>query len=55
MSVPLLVQSGEMVVGVMQVSHKASCLSAAGLDFTADDLRNLEKVGRIVGQLMANR
>jgi hypothetical protein len=55
MSAPLLAQNGEMVVGVMQVSQKASCLSAAGPDFTANDLRKLEKVGRIVGKLMANR
>jgi hypothetical protein len=55
MSVPLVAQSGKMVVGVMQVSRKASCLSAAGPDFTADDLCKLEKVGRIVGKLMAER
>jgi hypothetical protein len=55
MSVPLLAPNGEMVVGVMQVSRKASCLSVAGPDFTADDLRKLEKVGHIVGQLMAEK
>ena len=53
MSAPILAPSGE-VLGVIQVSRKASRSAAAGPDFTPDDLRALEKVGRYVGKLMAN-
>ena len=53
MSAPILAPDGE-VMGVIQVSRKSSCPATAGPDFTPDDLRELEKVGRFVGRLMAN-
>src|SRR5271168_3073017 len=49
MSAPVLARNGE-VVGVIQVSRKAPRPDAAGPDFTADDLRKLEAVGRVVGK-----
>lgn len=52
MSAPLLARDGK-VAGVIQVSRKAARLSAAGPDFTEDDLRMLEEVGRAVGKLIA--
>ncbi len=52
MSAPLLAKDGK-VVGVIQISRKAVRLSAAGLDFTEDDLQKLEEVGHVVGRLMA--
>jgi hypothetical protein len=48
MSAPVLVENGQ-VVGVIQVSRKAPRLAAAGPDFTPEDLRKLESVGRFVG------
>ena len=54
MSAPLLAPDGK-AVGVIQVSRKASCLSAAGPDFTKDDLEKLEHVGRVVGKLMSGQ
>jgi hypothetical protein len=52
MSAPVLAQDGK-VVGVIQVSRKASRLSAAGPDFTEGDLGKLEEVGRAIGKLMS--
>jgi len=49
MSAPVLDSNGE-VVGVIQVSRKAPRPAAAGPDFTSDDLRRLESVGRFVGK-----
>jgi len=54
MSAPVLAANGK-VIGVIQVSRKASRPAMAGPDFTPNDLRKLEKVGRFVGKLMANR
>lgn len=52
MSAPVLTSNGE-VIGVIQVTRKASHPAAAGPDFTLDDLRELESVARSVGRLMA--
>jgi len=52
MSVPVLGKSGA-VIGVIQVSRKAPRPTAAGPDFTPDDLRKLESVACFVGRLMA--
>jgi len=52
MSAPLLAPDGNLI-GVIQVSRKAPRLGAAGPDFTEDDLKKLEEVGRVVGKLMA--
>jgi hypothetical protein len=52
MSAPVLVENGQ-VVGVIEVSRKVPRLAAAGPDFTPDDLRKLESLGRFVGRLMA--
>jgi hypothetical protein len=52
MSAPALTKKGE-VVGVIQISRKAPRPAAAGPDFTADDLRKLESVAHMVGELMA--
>lgn len=52
MSAPVLGEDGK-VLGVIQVSRKASRRSAAGPDFTEGDLRKLEEVGRTVGKLMS--
>lgn len=54
MSAPVLARHEE-VIGVIQVSRKAPRLAAAGPDFTAEDLRKLESVGRFVGGLMSSR
>ncbi len=51
MSAPVLAGNGD-VIGVIQVSRKAPRPEAAGPDFTADDLRNLELVAYFVGRLM---
>lgn len=51
MSAPVLA-GNEEVLGVIQVSRKAPRPAAAGPDFTAEDLRKLEAVGRFVGGLM---
>lgn len=50
MSAPVLSPAGK-VIGVIQVSRKAPRPDAAGPDFTPDDLRKLEAVGRFVGTL----
>jgi hypothetical protein len=55
MSGPLLAENGKGVVGVMQISRKASCLNAAGPDFTAEDLHKLKEVGRLVGRLLGGK
>ncbi|MGA8618618.1 MAG: hypothetical protein WB660_08900 [Candidatus Sulfotelmatobacter sp.] len=52
MSAPVLARNGE-VDGVIQVSRKAPRPAAAGPDFTPEDLRKLESVGRFVGTLRA--
>ena len=52
MSAPILAANGN-VVGVIQISRKAPRPDAAGPDFTSDDLRKLQSVGRLVGTLMA--
>jgi hypothetical protein len=52
MSAPVFARDGE-VDGVIQVSRKAPRPAAAEPDFTAEDLRKLESVARIVGTLMA--
>jgi len=49
MSAPVLASNGE-VIGVIQVSRKAPRPAAAGPDFTVEDLRKLEAVGRAVGK-----
>jgi len=49
MSAPVLTADGE-VIGVIQVSRKAPRPDAAGPDFTAEDLRTLETVGRLLGK-----
>jgi hypothetical protein len=49
MSAPVLASNGE-VIGVIQVSRKAPRPAAAGPDFTTEDLRKLETVGRFVGK-----
>ncbi len=48
MSAPVLA-GNEEVLGVIQVSRKAPRPAAAGPDFTAEDLRKLEAVGRLCG------
>lgn len=52
MSAPVLSRNGK-VIGVIQVSRKAPRLEAAGPDFTPEDLRKLQSVGRFVGTLLA--
>ncbi len=52
MSAPVLNREGK-VIGVIQVSRKAPRLEAAGPDFSPEDLRKLESVGRFVGTLLA--
>jgi hypothetical protein len=52
MSAPVLATNGE-VVGVIQVSRKAPRPAAAGPDFTKEDLKKLEAVGRAVGKTHA--
>ena len=49
MSAPVLASNGE-VIGVIQVSRKAPRPAAAGPDFTTEDLRKLETVGRFLGK-----
>ncbi len=51
MSAPVLSPSGT-VLGVIQVSRKAPTLALAGPDFSPEDLRKLESVGRFVGRLL---
>ena len=51
MSAPVLARNGK-VIGVIQVSRKASRPDAAGPDFTPEDLRKLQSVGRFVGTLL---
>jgi GAF domain-containing protein len=52
MSAPILSADGE-VVGVLQVSRKAHSASAAGQDFTSEDLHNLEAVAGSLARLLA--
>jgi len=47
MSVPV-VQAGGKVMGVVQVSRKGADASLAGADFTAEDLKRLEKAAGIL-------
>jgi len=49
MSAPVLAPNGD-VIGVIQISRKAPRPDAAGPDFTPEDLRKLETVGRLVGK-----
>ena len=51
MSAPVVARNGK-VIGVIQVSRKAPRPDAAGPDFTAEDLRKLQSVGRFVGTLL---
>jgi hypothetical protein len=53
MSAPVPGRDGE-VDGVIQVSRKAPRLAAAGPDFTPEDLRKLESVAQVVGNMMVN-
>lgn len=50
MSAPV-VDEHRKVLGVVQISRKGATLAAAGPDFTAGDLRDLEAAGRRVGSL----
>jgi hypothetical protein len=52
MSAPIVTPNGE-VIGVIQLSRKASRPEAAGPDFTPADLRKLESVARVVGRTHA--
>lgn len=52
MSAPIVNGNGE-VIGVLQVSRKAHTHSAAGADFTPEDLHKLDSVSSAVGKLMA--
>lgn len=54
MSAPVSAPSGE-VIGVLQISRKAHSPSAAGPDFTSEDLRKLESVATSVGTLIVKR
>jgi hypothetical protein len=49
MSAPVVAPNGD-VIGVIQISRKAPRPDAAGPDFTPEDLRKLENVGRLVGK-----
>lgn len=51
MSAPVLSPTGE-VTGVIQVSRKAHAASAAGPDFTPDDLEKLKAIAGALGQFM---
>jgi hypothetical protein len=51
MSAPVFSPSKE-VIGVIQVSRKARSPSAAGLDFTSDDLQKLKSAAISIGSLM---
>jgi len=50
MSVPVVRENGN-VVGVVQVSRKGLDASLAGPDFSADDLKRLEKAAEIIARL----
>jgi len=50
MSVPLVSPEGK-VLGVVQVSRKGPDVSLAGLDFTGDDLKKLEKAAEILARM----
>jgi GAF domain len=50
MSVPV-VHSGGNVMGVVQVSRKGLDSSLAGTDFSADDLKQLEKAAEIISRM----
>ena len=50
MSVPL-VSSGGDILGVVQVSRKGLDASLAGVDFTGDDLKQLEKAAQILARM----
>jgi hypothetical protein len=52
MSAPVLAGNGK-VIGVIQVSRKAPRPDAAGPDFTPEDLRKLQSIGRFLGTLLA--
>jgi hypothetical protein len=52
MSVPVTDASGE-VIGVIQVSRKAHSPSAAGPDFSAEDLRKLQSIAVAVARVLA--
>ncbi len=49
MSAPVL-DGGDKVLGVIQVSHKGFDLASSGPDFTLDDLQRLELVAKRYGQ-----
>jgi hypothetical protein len=50
MSVPVVLASGD-VMGVVQVSRKGLDASVAGADFTADDLKLLEKAAEVMARM----
>jgi hypothetical protein len=50
MSVPVA-QTGENVIGVVQISRKGLDASISGADFTNDDLRQLEQAAEILARM----
>ena len=50
MSVPV-VQSGGEVLGVVQISRKGLDASGSGVDFTGEDLKQLEQAAEIVARM----
>jgi hypothetical protein len=50
MSVPVA-QTGEDVIGVVQISRKGLDASVSGADFTNDDLRQLEQAAEILARM----
>ena len=52
MTVPVF-SADDKVIGVLQVSRKASSPAEAGADFTSEDLRKLEGVAIPIGKVLA--
>ena len=50
MSAPVL-DGGDKVLGVIQVSHKGFDLASSGPDFTLDDLQRLELVAKVMAKV----
>ena len=50
MSVPVAVSDGN-VIGVLQVSRKGLDPAVAGVDFTSDDLKQLEQAAEIFARM----
>src|ERR1700681_545650 len=50
MSVPVALSDGN-VIGVLQVSRKGLDSAVAGLDFTSDDLKQLEQAAEIIARM----